>query len=71
MMHTAVTGALGGKTMQAAGEGLGAGLGEAPTAPHPFAPAQIQDGGGGTETPTDFIAEAERNPDTAGESVED
>ena len=71
MMDTAVTGALGGKTMHAAGEGLGAGLGEAPTAPHPFAPAQIQDGGRGTETPADFIAEAERNPDTAGESVED
>ncbi len=71
MMDTAVTGALGGKTMHAAGEGLGAGLGEAPTAPHPFAPAQIQNDGPGSETPTDFIAEAERNPDTAGESVED
>ena len=39
MMDTAVTGALGGKTMQAAGEGLGDG----PTAPHPFAKAEVED----------------------------
>jgi molecular chaperone DnaK (HSP70) len=41
MMDSAVTGALGGKTMQAAGEGLGDG----PTAPHPFAKAQISESG--------------------------
>ena len=40
MMDTAVTGALGGKTMQSAG----ADLGEGPSAPHPFAPAQITTG---------------------------
>jgi Fe-S protein assembly chaperone HscA len=37
MMDTAVTGALGGKTMQSADESLG----EGPTAPHPFAKADI------------------------------
>ena len=39
MMDTAVTSALGGKTMQAAGEGLGT----APTAPHAFAKAEVED----------------------------
>ena len=38
MMDTAVSGALTGKTMQAAGEDLGQG----PTAPHPFAKADIE-----------------------------
>ena len=37
MMDNAVTGAMQGKTMQAAGESMG----EGPTAPHPFAKAQI------------------------------
>jgi len=39
MMDNAVTGAIGGKTMQSAGESLG----EGPTAPHPFAKADIDD----------------------------
>jgi len=39
MMDNAVTGALGGKTMQSADESLG----EGPTAPHPFAKADIDD----------------------------
>ena len=39
MMDSAVTGAIGGKTMQSAGESLG----EGPTAPHPFAKADIDD----------------------------
>jgi len=39
MMDTAVSSALHGQTMQDAGEKLGKG----PTAPHPFAPAQIED----------------------------
>jgi molecular chaperone DnaK/molecular chaperone HscA len=44
MMDSAVTGALGGKTMQAAGESLEASQqGAAPTAPHPFSKAQIDD----------------------------
>jgi Fe-S protein assembly chaperone HscA len=38
MMDAAVTTALGGQTMQSAGEKLG----EGPTAPHPFAPAEIK-----------------------------
>ncbi len=38
MMETAVTSAIGGQTMQSAGESLGDG----PTAPHPFAPAEIK-----------------------------
>ena len=41
MMDSAVTGALSGKTMQAAGESIGQGMGEAPTAPHVFAKAQF------------------------------
>ncbi|MCU1322652.1 MAG: Fe-S protein assembly chaperone HscA [Acidobacteriaceae bacterium] len=41
MMDTAVSGALQGKTMQSAGEDLGQG----PTAPHPFAKADIDSGG--------------------------
>ena len=39
MMDTAVSGAMKGQTMQSAGENMGAG----PTAPHPFAKAQIDD----------------------------
>jgi molecular chaperone DnaK len=38
MMDSAVTTALGGKTMESAGENLG----EGPTAPHPFAKAEIK-----------------------------
>ena len=37
MMDTTLAGAMKGQTMQSAGEGMGAG----PSAPHPFAPAQI------------------------------
>jgi Fe-S protein assembly chaperone HscA len=39
MMDTAVSGAMKGQTMQSAGESMGVG----PTAPHPFAKAQIDD----------------------------
>jgi len=42
MMDNAVSGAVQGKTMEAAGEGLGDG----PTAPHPFAKAEISDSKG-------------------------
>jgi len=38
MMDTAVSGAMTGKTMEAAGESIG----EGPTAPHPFAKADIE-----------------------------
>ncbi len=37
MMDNAVSGAMQGKTMEAAGESIGDG----PTAPHPFAKAQV------------------------------
>ena len=37
MMDSAVTGAIGGKTMQSAGDPLGTG----PSAPHPFAKAEF------------------------------
>jgi molecular chaperone DnaK len=62
MMDSAVTGALGGKTMQAAGEGLGA----APNAPHAFAKAEVDD-----SAPKNEIEAAEADPDTPGESTED
>ena len=66
MMDSAVTGALGGKTMAAAGESIGDG----PRAPHPFAKADI-------DTSAAAVAEAERIEDsikdeeTPGESTED
>jgi hypothetical protein len=62
MMDLDVMGAMKGKTMTAAGETMG----EGPTAPHPFAPAQIDDSGA-----TDVIEEAEKDPETPGESTED
>jgi molecular chaperone DnaK/molecular chaperone HscA len=62
MMDSAVTGALGGKTMQAVGEGLGA----APNAPHAFAKAEVED-----SAPKNEIETAEADPDTPGESTED
>jgi len=62
MMDSAVTGALTGKTMQSAGENMGDG----PTAPHPFAPAQIDDSAAKSE-----LEEAEEDPETPGESTED
>ncbi len=67
MMDSAVTGALGGKTMQAAGESLEASQqGAAPTAPHPFRKAEITD-----STPKNEVEEAESDPETPGESTED
>ncbi len=57
MMDSAIGGAMKGQTMAAAGEGMGQGLGSAPSAPHGFAPAEIE--------------EAEKDEDTPGESTED
>ena len=72
MMDSAVSGAIGGKTMQAAGEGLGSGLGEAPSAPHPFAPAQIESTGNRSTHPADdVLTRAEADPETAAQSKED
>ncbi len=69
MMDSAVSGAIGGKTMSAAGESLG----EGPTAPHPFAPAQISESepAAPPPTPTDQIDKTEQDPETPGESTED
>jgi molecular chaperone DnaK len=66
MMDAAVTGALGGKTMSAAGDALSKDLGAAPTAPHAFAKAEVE-----TSTPRNEIERAESNPKTPGESTED
>jgi molecular chaperone DnaK/molecular chaperone HscA len=66
MMDAAVTGALGGKTMAAAGDSLSPGLGAAPTAPHAFAKAEVE-----SSAPANEIEAAERNPETPGESTED
>ena len=67
MMDAAVTGALGGKTMAAAGESLAANQqGATPTAPHAFAKADIA-----SSVPTNDLERAEANPETPGESTED
>lgn len=63
MMDSAVTGALGGKTMKAAGESIG----EGPTAPHPFAKAQVLD----AKDEVEAIAASIKQEATAGESTED
>ena len=65
MMDTAVSGAMQGKTMQAAGESMG----EGPTAPHPFAKAQV------LSSEPDVVAakieDSVKDEATAGESTED
>jgi len=66
MMDTAVTGALGGKTMSAASEGIDAGLNAPTNAPHAFAKADVDDG-----TPQNLIQIDKANPDPHGESTED
>ncbi len=63
MMDASVTGAMKGQTMGSAGEGMGQGLGAAPSAPHGFAPAEIEG--------ESAIEKAERDVDTPGESTED
>ena len=56
-MDSAVGGAMKGQTMSGAGETLGQGLGANPSAPHSFAPAEIE--------------EAKPGDEVAGESEED
>jgi molecular chaperone DnaK/molecular chaperone HscA len=63
MMDSAVSGALSGKTMEAASEDIG----EGPTAPHPFAPAQVLSGGDETAKIETLVHQQA----TAGESTED
>jgi molecular chaperone DnaK/molecular chaperone HscA len=62
MMDSAVSGALQGKTMGSASESMG----EGPSAPHPFAKAEIEE-----SRPKSLIESAEANPETPGESEED
>jgi molecular chaperone DnaK len=65
MMDTAVTGALGGKTMQAAGESIDA-KGAAPTAPHAFKKAEFE-----SSAPRNLIEAGEANLETPANSTED
>jgi molecular chaperone DnaK len=65
MMDSAVTGALGGKTMSAAGESIDA-KGTAPSAPHAFKKAEFEDA-----EPIDELQAAKADPDTPGKSTED
>jgi molecular chaperone DnaK/molecular chaperone HscA len=66
MMDSAVTGALGGKTMEAAGESIG----EGPTAPHPYAKADI-DTSSEAEREAERIEDSTKDEETPGESTED
>ena len=61
MMDSAVSGAMKGQTMAQAG----ASLGQGPSAPHAFAPAEFEDG------QPDAITRAEQDEETPGESTED
>jgi molecular chaperone DnaK len=66
MMDSAIGGAMKGQTMAGAGDQMGQNLGSAPSAPHAFAPAQIEQA-----VPKNLIDEAEANPETPGASTED
>jgi molecular chaperone DnaK/molecular chaperone HscA len=67
MMDSAVSGALQGKTMGSAGESMG----EGPSAPHPFAKAEVLESGSQESEPNDVVAKAEAEPETPAESQED
>ncbi|MCU1319043.1 MAG: Fe-S protein assembly chaperone HscA [Edaphobacter sp.] len=67
MMDTAVSGAMKGKTMESAGESMG----EGPTAPHPFAKAQVMSSRAETDAETARIEDSIHEEATAGESTED
>ena len=67
MMDNAVSGAMQGKTMEAAGESMG----EGPTAPHPFAKAQVSSSRTDADAETKKIEESIHDEATAGESTED
>jgi Fe-S protein assembly chaperone HscA len=67
MMDNAVSGAMQGKTMEAAGESIGDG----PTAPHPFAKAQVTSSHADADAETKRIEESINYEATAGESTED
>jgi Fe-S protein assembly chaperone HscA len=67
MMDNAVSGAMQGKTMEAAGESIG----EGPTAPHPFAKAQVSSSRSDADAEAKRIEESVNDEATAGESTED
>jgi len=67
MMDNAVSGAMQGKTMEAAGESIGDG----PTAPHPFAKAQVTSSRPDAVAETQEIESSIKDEATAGESTED
>jgi Fe-S protein assembly chaperone HscA len=67
MMDKAVSGAMKGKTMESAGESMG----EGPTAPHPFAKAQVMSSKSETDAETARIEDSIHEEATAGESTED
>jgi Fe-S protein assembly chaperone HscA len=67
MMDSTLAGAMTGKTMAAAGESIG----EGPTAPHPFAKAQVLSSTPETDVEAEKIEESVKDEATAGESTED
>jgi Fe-S protein assembly chaperone HscA len=67
MMDSTLANAMTGKTMAAAGETIG----EGPTAPHPFAKAQVLSSTPETDVEAEKIEESVKDEATAGESTED
>jgi Fe-S protein assembly chaperone HscA len=65
MMDSAVGGAMKGQTMAGAGDTMGQGLGAKPSAPHAFAPAEVDD------TKAADSGKDEAKDELAGESSED
>ena len=72
MMDSAIGGAMKGQTMAAAGEGMGQGLGDAPSAPHGFAPASIVEAEKEADPPSEPTdLKPGKDAMTPGESTED
>jgi len=67
MMDSTLAGAMTGKTMKSAGESIG----EGPTAPHPFAKAEIDSSKQEIDAETAKIEDSVHDEATAGESTED
>ena len=67
MMDSTLAGAMTGKTMKSAGESIG----EGPTAPHPFAKAEIDSSKREIDAETAKIEDSVHDEATAGESTED
>jgi len=78
MMDSAVTGAMKGQTMESAGATMGQNLGASPSAPHVFAPAEIDAAARPEEAaivesiaPRNELEASEKDPETPGNSTED